>query len=105
MKKDSAKRQLQKAKDMLGISDERAEEIFEEEPDRKQQKKKQLESTERQELEAEDEVNREPSREETPGAEAEPEDLEREEEVHECPECGKEFDSSRGMKVHKGQVH
>lgn len=28
---------------MLGITDERAEEIFEEQPDRKQQKKKELE--------------------------------------------------------------
>jgi hypothetical protein len=32
----------EKAKEMLGISDDRAEEIFEEQPDRKQQKKDEL---------------------------------------------------------------
>jgi hypothetical protein len=34
----------QKAKEMLGISDDRAKEIFEEQPDRKQQKKEELEN-------------------------------------------------------------
>ncbi len=43
MSRDKAEKQKQKAKEMLGISDERAKEIFEEQPDRKQQKKKQLE--------------------------------------------------------------
>lgn len=43
MKKDDAEKQMRKAKEMLGIDDERAEEIFEEQPDRKQQKKKELE--------------------------------------------------------------
>lgn len=44
--KDEAEQQKQKAKEMLGISDDRAKEIFEEQPDRKQQKKKELEDEE-----------------------------------------------------------
>lgn len=42
-KQDKAEKQKEKAKEMLGISDDRAEEIFQEQPDRKQQKKKDLE--------------------------------------------------------------
>lgn len=42
MTRDDAEKQKRKAKDMLGISDDRAEEIFEEQPDRKQQKKEEL---------------------------------------------------------------
>jgi hypothetical protein len=42
MKQDKAEKQKQKAKDMLGISDDRAKEIFQEQPDRKQQKKEEL---------------------------------------------------------------
>lgn len=41
--KDAAEEQKEKAKEMLGISDDRAKEIFEKQPDRKQQKKKELE--------------------------------------------------------------
>ena len=37
-----AEKQKQKAKELLGINDERAKEIFKEQPDRKQQKKKEL---------------------------------------------------------------
>lgn len=43
MSRDKAEEQKQKAKEMLGISDDRASEIFEEQADRKQQKKKELE--------------------------------------------------------------
>ena len=43
MAKEDAEKQKEKAKEMLGISDDRAKEIFEEQPDRKQQKKKELE--------------------------------------------------------------
>lgn len=46
MGRDNAERQKQKAKDMLGISDDRAKEIFQEQPDRKQQKKQKLDETE-----------------------------------------------------------
>ncbi len=42
-KSDKAEKQMEKAKEMLGISDERADEIFQQQPDRKQQKKKELE--------------------------------------------------------------
>ncbi len=42
-KSKKAEKQMEKAKEMLGISDERADEIFQEQPDRKQQKKKELE--------------------------------------------------------------
>ncbi|MFB6158737.1 MAG: hypothetical protein ABEJ95_03695 [Candidatus Nanohalobium sp.] len=42
MGRDKAEKQKQKAKDMLGISDERAQEIFQEQADRKQQKKEEL---------------------------------------------------------------
>jgi len=42
MEQDKAEKQKQKAKDMLGISDDRAKEIFREQPDRKQQKKEEL---------------------------------------------------------------
>jgi hypothetical protein len=41
-KEQAAEKQKEKAKEMLGISDDRAEEIFEEQPDRKQQKKDEL---------------------------------------------------------------
>ncbi|MFB6209867.1 MAG: hypothetical protein ABEJ56_07085 [Candidatus Nanohaloarchaea archaeon] len=47
MARDSAERQKQMAKEMLGISDDRAQEIFKEQPDRKQQKKKELEEKNR----------------------------------------------------------
>ena len=43
MVRDKAEQQKRRAQEMLGISDERAKEIFEEQPDRKQQKKKELE--------------------------------------------------------------
>jgi len=43
MNEDKAEKQKQKAKELLGITDERAQEIFKEQPDRKQQKKKELE--------------------------------------------------------------
>lgn len=61
MPKDSAKRQLQNAKDMLGISDERAEEIFQEEPDRKQKKKKQMQGKQAEEAVEETETEAESS--------------------------------------------
>ncbi|MFB6182604.1 MAG: hypothetical protein ABEI78_00925 [Candidatus Nanohaloarchaea archaeon] len=40
---DKAEKQKRKAKEMLGISDDRAEEIFEDQPDHKQKKKKERE--------------------------------------------------------------
>ena len=83
MAQDSAERQKQKAKEMLGISDERATEIFQKQPDRKQQKKKEMEQK----------------------REGESQEVEEETQANTCSECGKEFDSERGMKVHKGQVH
>lgn len=43
MVREEAEKQKRQAKEMLGISDDRAEEIFQEQPDRKQQKKKELE--------------------------------------------------------------
>lgn len=43
MVREEAEKQKRQAKEMLGISDDRAEEIFEEQPDRMQQKKKELE--------------------------------------------------------------
>lgn len=43
MNKDAADKQKEKAKEMLGIDDERAKEIFKEQPDRKQQKKEEIE--------------------------------------------------------------
>ena len=43
MSRENAEKQKQKAKEMLGISDERFKEITKEQPDRKQQKKKELE--------------------------------------------------------------
>ena len=42
MTRDKAEKQKQKAKDMLGISDDRAEKIFEETESRTQQKKKEM---------------------------------------------------------------
>lgn len=33
------------------------------------------------------------------------EEEETEEEKHACPECGKEFDTERGMKIHYSQKH
>jgi hypothetical protein len=47
MSRDKAEEQKQKAKEMLGISDERFEEITKKQPDRKQQKKKELEEKKR----------------------------------------------------------
>jgi hypothetical protein len=46
MSTKKAEKQKQKAKEMLGISDERFEEITKEQADRKQQKKKELEEKE-----------------------------------------------------------
>lgn len=43
MKTNKANKQKKKAKEMLGISEDRAKELFKEEPDRKQKKKKELE--------------------------------------------------------------
>lgn len=42
MSRDKAEKQKQKAADMLGLSDERAEEIFQETESRTQKKKKEL---------------------------------------------------------------
>ena len=33
------------------------------------------------------------------------EETEEEEEKHACPDCGKEFDTERGMKIHYSQKH
>ena len=46
MKRDNAEKQKEKAKDMLGITDDRAEEIFQETESRTQKKKKELENQE-----------------------------------------------------------
>jgi len=46
MPREDAEKQKQKAKEMLGISDDRAKEIFEKQADRKQQKKKEMEEKE-----------------------------------------------------------
>ena len=46
MTRDEAEKQKKKAKDMLGITDDRAEEIFEETESRTQKKKKELEEEE-----------------------------------------------------------
>jgi hypothetical protein len=46
MSQDNAEKQKQKAKDMLGISDDRAKEIFQEQESRTQKKKKELEDKE-----------------------------------------------------------
>ncbi|MEF8880786.1 MAG: hypothetical protein V5A72_03075 [Candidatus Nanohaloarchaea archaeon] len=43
MEKNAADRQKKKAKDMLGISDDRASEIFDDEESRTQKKKKEIE--------------------------------------------------------------
>lgn len=43
MTREEAEKQKEKAKEMLGISDDRAKEIFREQPDRKQQKKEEIE--------------------------------------------------------------
>ena len=48
MGRDEAEKQKKKAKEMLGISDDRASEIFKEQADRKQQKKKEIEEKKRQ---------------------------------------------------------
>lgn len=103
MKMDKAEKQKERAKEMLGISDSRAKEIFEEQPDRKQQKKKELE--EKGKLDSSE--SSEPDETEEPESEAQEEAEEDEDEVelHACPECGDEFDSEQGMKVHKGQKH
>jgi predicted transposase YdaD len=46
MSRDKAEKQKEKAKDMLGITDDRASEIFQETESRTQQKKKELEDEE-----------------------------------------------------------
>ncbi|MFB6203415.1 MAG: hypothetical protein ABEK01_02895 [Candidatus Nanohaloarchaea archaeon] len=76
---DKAERQKEKAKEMLGITENRAEEIFDEGEEEKD---------EQREAEEEDE-----------------EGEEQEEEPVECPDCGKEFDSKQGMRIHRGQMH
>ena len=48
MVRDEADKQKEKAKEMLGISDDRASEIFTEQPDRKQQKKEEIKQKEEQ---------------------------------------------------------
>jgi len=48
MVRDEADKQKEKAKEMLGISDDRASEIFTEQPDRKQQKKEEIKEKEEQ---------------------------------------------------------
>lgn len=53
-RQDKAEKQMRKAKEMLGISDERAEEIFQEKEDRKQKKKKELEKKQAEEQEEKD---------------------------------------------------
>ncbi|MFB6204737.1 MAG: C2H2-type zinc finger protein [Candidatus Nanohaloarchaea archaeon] len=36
---------------------------------------------------------------------AEEQETEEEDESYACPECGKEFDTERGMKIHQAQKH
>lgn len=55
MVRDEADKQKEKAKEMLGISDDRASEIFTEQPDRKQQKKEEIEQKKKQLEEQENE--------------------------------------------------
>lgn len=45
MSRDNAEKQKKKAADMLGLSDERAEEIFEETESRTQKKKKEMQGS------------------------------------------------------------
>ena len=84
MARGNAEKQKQKAKELLGIDDKRAKEIFKEQPDRKQQKKKELkgETEEKEAGEEEDDAGE-----------------------HVCEECGDSFDSERGLKSHSSQVH
>ncbi|MFB6144752.1 MAG: hypothetical protein ABEJ98_05565 [Candidatus Nanohaloarchaea archaeon] len=86
MARGKAEKQKQKAKELLGIDDERAKEIFKEQPDRKQQKKKELEGDAEEEAGGED-------------------DAAGDQEEHVCEECGQSFDSERGLKSHASQVH
>lgn len=86
MPRGNAEKQKQKAKELLGIDDKRAKEIFKEQPDRKQQKKKELEGDAEEEVGGEDDEAAEP-------------------EGHVCKECGDSFDSERGLKSHASQVH
>lgn len=102
MVRDKAEKQKQRAKEMLGISDNRAKEIFEEQPDRKQQKKQELEKKGKLDT---DKQQADSQADSEPETRAGTEDEEEEVELHACPECGDEFDSSRGMKVHKSQKH
>lgn len=88
---------------MLGISDSRAKEIFQEQPDRKQQKKKELEDEGK--IDAVEEVEKEPEPETIEEETEEEAEEEEDSEMVACPECGDEFDTERGMKVHKGQKH
>jgi len=46
MSRDKAEKQKEKAKDMLGISDDRAKEIFQETESRTQKKKKEMKNQE-----------------------------------------------------------
>lgn len=87
MPRNSAEKQKQKAKDLLGIDDKRAKEIFRDQPDRKQQKKKELEGNAEEEADGEDD-----------DAAGDPDE-------HVCEECGDSFDSERGLKSHSSQVH
>lgn len=114
MVREKAEKQKQKAKEMLGISDDRAQEIFEQQPDRKQQKREKLkEEGKLEKVEGQAQSNpesvetrpEETEEEPEPEAEEKTEDAEEEVELVACPECGDEFDSSRGMNVHKSQVH
>ncbi len=94
MATSKADKQKEKAKEMLGITDDRAKEIFQEQPDRKQQKKKELEKkqkggqTTQQAQEAEES-------EENEGDEVEAY----------CPKCGDGFESMDAMENHKSQAH
>ena len=83
MPRGNAEKQKQKAKELLGIDDKRAKEIFKEQPDRKQQKKKELKGDAEEEAGEEDDDAGE----------------------HTCEKCGDSFDSERGLKSHSSQVH
>lgn len=58
-----------------------------------------------QQFESEETFSQETEEETTTAEDLKQEVTDQEDEKHACPECGKEFDTERGMRIHKAQKH
>lgn len=88
-----------------GPEEEEAKEKEPEKPGEEEKEPEVEEEKEEKEAKEEEEKKKEEPEEKEPEEEEKEEPEKEEKEGFECPECGRIFDTKRGMKIHKGKVH